>query len=66
MEHTIRISEEVYQALVKRIAEFDDTPDTVLRRLLGIDLPKGLEVGTDGKLNVSITTDPYYDHQSGQ
>lgn len=66
VEHTIRISEEVYQALVKRIAEFDDTPDTVLRRLLGIDLPKGLEVGTDGKLNVSITTDPYYDHQSGQ
>ena len=33
----IEIDEEVYQALLKHVKSFEDTPNAVLRRLLGLD-----------------------------
>jgi|DEB0MinimDraft_6_1074348.scaffolds.fasta_scaffold178032_1 predicted CopG family antitoxin len=32
----IRVTEEVYKALIKLSKDFTDTPDKVLRRLLGL------------------------------
>jgi hypothetical protein len=37
MVPTIRVSDEVMQALRERAVPFDDTPDSVLRRLLDLD-----------------------------
>ncbi len=39
MEHQIRIDEEVLAALQEMAEPFVDTPNTVLRRLLGLELP---------------------------
>jgi hypothetical protein len=35
-QRVISVSNEVYEALVKEIKDFKDTPDSVLRRLLNI------------------------------
>ena len=40
---TIKIDQEVYDELRKRIQEFDDTPNAVLRRVFNIDFPKRMK-----------------------
>lgn len=63
MERCLDVSEEVYQTLLNHITEFGDTPDSVLRRLLGLTLPDGIKVGEDGKLQLSIVAFPCVDRR---
>lgn len=56
--HQIDVSEEVYQALREKVRDFHETPDGVLRRMLGLSWTDGIELGKDGKLHVSITQFP--------
>ncbi len=48
---TIRIDEEVYVWLQSQAVPLEDTPNTVLRRIARLDIPKKEKVESDDQLN---------------
>jgi len=52
----IEVDEEVYQALLKHVISFEDTPNDVLRRLLGLD-----EVGKRQETEQTVITEGDYE-----
>jgi hypothetical protein len=54
MSPTIRISQETYEHLQAHAEPFVDTPDLVIRRLLGIDLAEEKDLGAQGRSGANL------------
>ena len=55
MSPTVRLDDEVYEALKERAEPFVDTPNTVIKRLLGMDT----ESGEDSIVDEAVTEQPH-------
>ena len=58
MSPTVRIDDEVYEALKKQAEPFIDTPNTVLRRVLGLGAPAIVDAEDGGLAEVSDKKKP--------
>ena len=63
MSPTIRISQETYEHLQAHAEPFVDTPDLVIRRLLGIDLAEKKDLGAQGRSEANLAATARASHE---